>query len=50
MIFEDKGAFAKFKLYSDIPKEDYMERIKMIESDNEVFMFYEKINEIVRFY
>jgi len=49
VLFDDKiQVFAKFKFYSDIAQEDYMERLKCIEHHNEVLMFYEKINEIVK--
>jgi len=47
VLFENKNCFAKFKFYGDIPKDEYMERLKSIEGDNEVLIFFEKINEIV---
>ena len=43
------NVFAKYKFYGDIDNEEYLERLKYIERNNEVLIFYDSINEIVRF-
>ncbi len=47
LIFEDKNNFASFKCYCDLPREEYLERTRSINSENEIVVFFERVNEIV---